>query len=486
MKKVFCSLAFWLGAATLCAQQVLSLEDCLTLALGHDRNLRMAEARSEAAAHTHAAARTNYLPKFALRAGYMRSGDEISLLSSAQRGALSGIGSSLLVGAGSVLQQLVSAYPELAPLAPELAGALQPVGQGLDAAGRRIADAFRTDTRNVAGGVVTLVQPLYAGGKIKAYDRITAALEEVAADKRQIAENALRLDVETAYWRVVSVAAKRRLAESYVEALEKFSADMRRAVEEGMATRSEELSVNVRAGEAGIALLRADNGLRLARMALLDLLGLDMDTPVVLADEGSDGLLAAAAATDSVSPGDGAGRPELAALGRAVRIADEKINVERSAFLPRVALEAGYLLTNPSLKNGFENKFRGTWAVGATLSMPLWEWGEGRHKVRAARAEARAARLEAEEAADKIRLQIRACRFRLDEARGRMTQAARLKARADENLRMARFGHREGVITAADLLAAHTAWLDARAEAIDAAAEAAVARAALRHAEGLQ
>ena len=498
MKKILFA-AFSLVAATLSAQRVLSLEDCLASALEGDRQLQAAEARRDAAAHTHAAARTNYLPKFALKAGYMRSGDEVSLLSSAQRGALSGIGSSLLADAGGVLQQLVSARPELAPLAPGLVSALQPAGQWLDAAGRRLADAFRTDTRNVAGGAVTLTQPLYMGGKIKAYDRITATLEGVAADKQRMAENDLRLDVETAYWRVVSIAAKRRLAESYVEALERFSSDMHRAVEHGMATRSEELSVNVRAGEAGIALLRADNGLRLARMALLDLIGLDIEDSVVLADEESDAALLAPTAQaddDSLSAaadaagqaaaraGEGAARPELAALDKAVRIADAKIDVERSALLPHLALEAGYMVTNPSLKNGFENKFRGTWAVGATLSVPLWQWGEGRHKMRAAEAEARVARLEAADAADKIRLQIRSCRFRLSEARGRMAQAARLKARADENLRMARFGHSEGVITAADLLAAHTAWLDAHAEEVDAAAAFAVARAALRHAQG--
>lgn len=484
MKKIFLSVVLSLGTAALGAQQVLSLEDCLTLALENGRSIKSADAGSEAAIHTHAAARTNYLPKFSLKAGYVRSGDEICLLSSAQKGALSSLGTSVLTQAGSVLQQVATAYPDLAPLVPGIAGMLQPVGQGLDDAGRRLAEVFRTDTRNMAGGALTLVQPLYTGGKIKAYDRITSALEGVAADKRRMAENALRLDVETAYWRTVSVAAKYRLAKSYVAALEKFASDVHRAVEEGTATRSEELSVNVRAGEAGIALLQAENGLRLARMALLDLIGLDIESRVTLADEGRDAADFLAVAADIDSLGDGISRPELAALDKAAGIAAEKVKIERSAFLPHLALEAGYLVTNPGLKNGFEKKFRGTWAVGATLSVPLWQWGEGRHKVQAAQAEARVAAIEAEEAADKIRLQIRSCRFTLDEALGRMAQAERLKARADENLRMARFGHSEGVITAADLLAAHTAWVGAYSEAIDAAASAAIARAALRHALG--
>lgn len=484
MRKTLLLLALALGAPTLGAQRVLSLDDCLRLAEENGRSLQMADARREAAAHTHAAARTNYLPKFSLKAGYVRSGDEVSLLSSSQKGALGGIGSSLMTEAGGVLQQIVTAHPELAPYAPGIAGALQGAGAGLNEAGRKLADAFRTDTRNMAAGAVTLVQPLYMGGKIKAYDRITSALEGVADDKRHIARRALRLDVETAYWRAVSVAAKRRLAQSYVEALARVSADVHRAVEEGTATRSEELSVSVKAGEADIALLRAENGLRLARMALLDLIGLDLETEVTLADEDKEAGDFARANAALPENGEGMARPELSALRRAADIAAEKVRIERSEFLPRLALEGGYLVTNPSLKNGFEKKFRGTWAVGATLSVPLWQWGEGRHKVRAARAEARVAVLETEETADKIRLQIRACRFNLEEAQSRMAQAERLKARADENLRMARFGHQEGVITTAELMAAHTAWLDARSEAIDAAAATAMARAALGHALG--
>ncbi len=36
-------------------------------------------------------------------------------------------------------------------------------------------------------------------------------------------------------------------------------------------------------------------------------------------------------------------------------------------------------MTYPSLFNGFEKKFKGTWSVGLLLKVPLWEWGEGRN-----------------------------------------------------------------------------------------------------------
>ena len=45
--------------------------------------------------------------------------------------------------------------------------------QALDQAGNSLVDALRTDTRNVYAGALTLTQPLYMGGKIRAYNKIT-------------------------------------------------------------------------------------------------------------------------------------------------------------------------------------------------------------------------------------------------------------------------------------------------------------------------
>lgn len=51
----------------------------------------------------------------------------------------------------------------------------------LNGAGESLVDAFRTDTRNVYAGAITLTQPLYMGGKIRAYNKITKYAEELGA-----------------------------------------------------------------------------------------------------------------------------------------------------------------------------------------------------------------------------------------------------------------------------------------------------------------
>ena len=57
------------------------------------------------------------------------------------------------------------------------------IGQAGNALGQSITDALRTDTRNMTAGAILLTQPLYMGGKIKAYERITRAQEQLAAER---------------------------------------------------------------------------------------------------------------------------------------------------------------------------------------------------------------------------------------------------------------------------------------------------------------
>ena len=75
-----------------------------------------------------------------------------------------------------------------------------------------------------------------------------------------------------------------------------------------------------------------------------------------------------------------------------------------------------YMMTNPSVFNGFEKKFKGMWNVGVVLQVPIWHWGEGMYKVKAAKAEARIAQYQLDDAKEKIELQVNQSVFKVNEA----------------------------------------------------------------------
>jgi outer membrane protein TolC len=118
--------------------------------------------------------------------------------------------------------------------------------------------------------------------------------------------------------------------------------------------------------------------------------------------------------------------------------------------------------------NGFERKFRGFWNVGVTMRVPLWNWGDVMYKVRASKGATSIANLELAEARELIELQVNQTTFKVDEANKKLLMAQKNIQRADENLRMANLGFREGVITPTVVMEAQTAWLQAQSQKIDA------------------
>ena len=480
-KKQLGLIAATVAIAFSASAQTFTLDSLRQIALRQSKTMAISQAEESKSLHQQKAARTAYLPKVALEATYMRTGDEISLLNDTQKATLPQMGTSLLQSLGPDAAVIASQYPELAALFPK-------IGEGLNNAGANLVDALKTDTRNLSLASLMLTQPLYMGGKIRAMNQITDEARLIARQKGRQAEQELLLAVEQAYWQVVSLSAKRRIATQYVDMTRRLDDDMNQMIKEGVATKASGLSVSVKAGEAEMTLTKVDNALTLSRMALCRLCGMPLDTPITLEDEKLEELpplqtAATDAQTDTTTAF--AHRPELQMLESALTISRRQVDVARSDFMPQLALTGGLLTTYPGLTNGFEKKFKGTWAVGVALKVPVWNWGEGRHKVQAARADATIAALQLDEAKEQIALSLKQAAQRVEEADKQYALSMRNLSRADENLYTARQGFAEGVVVTSDLLSAQTAWVGAQSDKIDAQIDQRISRSALRKAQGI-
>ena len=450
------------------SQRILSLDSCRNLAIQNNKELRIAQEKINAAHYNRKAAFTNYLPKFDIMATYMRTQKEISLLSDEQKNSISNIGTATGAQLQQQFQQIAAANPMLIPLLEPLQGMIPGLTAGLNGVGQGLVDAFRTDTRNMFAGAATLTQPLFMGGKIIAYNKITKYAEQLAQMQHATGMEDLILNTDKAYWQVVSLVNKKKLAESYLELLETLDSDIDKMIAEGVATKADGLSVKVKRNEAEVTLMKVENGLSLSKMVLCQICGLPLDTEISLADEDMENLTLPNLYTESNVNTALANRHELKSLELASQIYRQKVNVVRSEFLPTLALTANYAVTNPSLVNGFENKFRGLWAAGVVLKIPVFHWGEGIYKVRAAKAEANIARYQLEDVKEKVELQVTQSSYKVNEATKQLHMAEQNMDKAEENLRFATLGFKEGVIPTSNVLEAQTAWLSAQSGKIDA------------------
>lgn len=465
MKKVFLltillSLTF-IGKA----QNFLSLDSCRALALANNKDLLISNEKINAAHYQHKAAFTNYLPSFSATGTYMRNQKEFSLLNNDQKAALSGLGTNLagpLQQAAGIIAQL---HPEIASQIPALGASLT---SAFNEAGSSLVDALRTDTRNVYAGAITLTQPLYMGGKIRAYNKITKYAEELAQQQHQGGMQEVIMSTDQAYWQVISLVNKKKLAEGYLKLLQQLDSDVEKMIAEGVATKADGLSVRVKVNEAEMTLTKVEDGLSLARMLLCQLCGIDLSSPITLADENMEDIPLLTPETHFDMSTAYANRPEIRSLELATQIYKQKINVTRAEHLPSIALMGNYMVTNPSVFNSFENKFKGMWNVGVMVQIPIWHWGEGIYKTKAAKAEARIAQYQLQDAREKIELQVNQSAFKVKEASKKLVMATKNMEKADENLRYATLGFKEGVIATSNVLEAQTAWLSAQSEKIDA------------------
>lgn len=437
--------------------QVVTLDSCRNMALRNNKEIQQAALGIEKAGYQRKEAAAAYLPQFDLTAGYIYNSRKASLIKEDQ-----------MLPTKSFNPQ-TGQYDYNLVIDPSTGYPVQVNGQYVPSTVALLPKSGLTyNIHNLMGGALTVTQPIYMGGKITAMNQITEYAQQLAQEMRESKVEDVIYNVDAAYWQVVSLCAKQKLAHSYVNLVQSLDNDVKAMVNEGVATRANQLAVDVKLNEANVDMTKVDNGVTLSRMLLAQLCGLPVNTMMTLADEGRDDLDLSLAPSvynlDEVYDK----RHDVRSLELATKIYDQQVKVARSEMMPKLAAVAALHTTNPNSYDGFENKFGTAFSVGATLRMPLWHWGGLSNKVKAAKVEADVKRLELDDAKEKIALQISQAAFSYQEAFKTYEATKTNLAQADENLRIAGLAFKEGMGTIDEVLAAQTAWLKANSEKIDA------------------
>ena len=469
-------------AQTVGAQRLLNLDSCRAMALRNNKQMSISRVKQEIAANVRKSARTKYLPHISALGGYEYTSKEVSILNDDQKEALNSLGSNLKNG----IVSSVGPYAQILPAALQqrLGTDLTNLASFLDLSGQNIVNAFRTDTRNLWAGAILLTQPVFMGGAIVAMNKLADAGEELAANSAEAKRQATLYHIDQAYWQVVSLRHKQKLAQGYLDLVKKLDGDVQKMIKEGVATRSDGLSVSVKVNEAEMAMLKVSDGLTLSKMLLCQLCGIPVDEQIVLAEEETDNLETVEVTPQADFQQAVENRPELKMLQNMVDMGKQTTNILKAGNLPQVMLTGGYMVSNPNVFNGFEKKFAGVWNVGVLVRVPIWNWGDVAYKVRAAKGATTIATLQKEEAREKIELQVNQSAFQVSEANKKLEMAKASIERANENLRTAKLGFSEGVISSTTVMEAQTAWLQAQSQKIDAEIDVKLSQVNLQKALG--
>lgn len=442
MKRTILLLTFVVTVSCMHAQRMLTLEECRNLAIQNNKELQISGEKIKMTDNEKKAAFTKYFPQLSANGAYMWNQKDINLL---DMGALSSSLSSSLGGLAQLpmIQHLMSG----------------------------VNDMQHLDVQNIWVGNVSLVQPVFMGGKIVNYNQITKFAKQLAESMNNLQLQDLIYKTDETYWQVISLVNKKKLADAYVDLLRKMDSDVTAMIYEGVATEADGLSVKVKLNEAEMAQTKVENGLALTRMLLAQICGLSLEEDLSLADEKLDNFPVETTQASADLNEAFMNRNELRSLDLATKIYKRKERIALAEMLPNVALAANYFVTNPNVFNGFKNDFAGMFNVGVMVKVPLSGWWEGTYRRNSAKAETRIKTLEWQDAREKIELQVNQSVYKVNEAGKKLIASSRNMENAEENLRRANFGFEEGVIPALNLMEAQTAWVSARSSLIDAQIE---------------
>lgn len=461
-KKLTAALWVFLAGAVsapVSTAETYSLDSCRAMALSNNKELMVKAERVRQAGYQRKQAFAAYLPALDFAGGYTYNQKKLSLFDSDQLLPTKSFNLATQSYEFNVVTNPITHQPVTTPDGTPIPSEVALIPK----------EAMEFDIHNVFFGAVTLTQPIYMGGKIVAMNRLAKIQEDA---NRMLQENESQnviYAVDAAYWTVVSLNAKHRLAKSYVNLLDTLDRNVKLMLDQGVATRSDLLSVDVKLNEANVDLLKVENGLSLSRMALAQICGLPVHSDINVADEGvAQAIPSAEIATRYNMEEVYSRRPDLRALEMASEATVQQKRVALSEMLPNIALIGSYSFTNPNMFDGFKNRFGGAFSVGVMVKIPLWHWGGNYNGYRAARSAETISKIQVADAREKIDLQVSQAAYKAQEAVKTYLATESNLAKAQENLRTATLGFREGVITTDDVMAAQTAWLKAHSENIDA------------------
>lgn len=299
----------------------------------------------------------------------------------------------------------------------------------------------------------TAMQPLYAGGRIVNGNRLAQLGVEAAQLQQELSQEKVLLSVEESYWLVVSLYEKRNTVLQALDFLDTLGRDVLTAEEAGLVTRNDRLKVALKRDEMRSNLLKVENGIQLATMALCQLAGIEYSPTLQLTDtvtiEPSDIDVRIAEAV--------ARRKESRLLALNVQAEQLKKKMIVGEALPQLAIGVG-----ASYGNLIVDRYSANGLAFATLQVPLTDWWATTHKAKEQEIRIRQAENSSRDLTEKMALETEQAIHNVQEAQAQVALAKSTLLDAKENLESVQTNYEAGLVPVSDLLEARTLYSQAQ------------------------
>ena len=320
--------------------------------------------------------------------------------------------------------------------------------------------SYSTLSRGYLAGI-SVMQPLFAGGRIVNGNRLAALGVEAAGLQQEVQRRSTSDEIEGYWWQVVSLQEKKELLAGSKEFVDTLFRDVTAAYGAGLVTEDELLQVKLARNELLSNEVQLDNGLKLAKMNLLNSIGqgytvisanASEERPyidsIVLADE--EGLPGPPEAYYVDEESIAASMEETRLLELQVEAAELQKKMALGEALPQLAVGATYGYYDFTGKGDFNG------LAFATVQIPISDWGKTGAKMKRLQTQVDKAASQRDYLQSQIILGVRQSWVELNSAWSQYQLALDSEAAAEASFGRVERNYEAGMVTAAELLQSQT------------------------------
>lgn len=333
---------------------------------------------------------------------------------------------------------------------------------------------------NSYGASVSVSQPIYQGGRLKAgYDK--AKQEQcIALFEQQQLKNELLYRADVCYWNAIASRELVDVSRQYQSSVGKLVAIVQERVEAEFTDRNDLLMAEVKKNEADYQLLQAIHDADVSFLSMSVLAGLSADS-VFRMDSLVTPVREATVYTD-FHP-ENSNRAELRIATENIARQQSLMKLENAQFLPHLSVGIDGSYAAPGYD--FTADMDWNYAIYAKLSIPLYEWGKRKNVRRAGNYQVRMAKENYSKVLDQVYLETETTGYAYRQAVEQVLLTEKSLEKAAESESISLDNYHEGRISIVEVINAQLYHLQARVNYIQSKLKAQISRSDYYRAIGM-
>ncbi len=310
------------------------------------------------------------------------------------------------------------------------------------------------------GSHLKLTQPLYLGKADRAGITSARLGREIAKSSQTLTKQNIVMSVSKAYYAWLYAREVENVGKMDLDLAQAHYDLVNKRFQAEQASKYELLRADVRLAQYKSSFLTNKNDALMAKLSLLKLLSLPMDTPIDTTDKLEIEEIKPDVLDDLNKAVDL--REDLKISRAKKKIAEQSLVSARSNGNPSIILSAQYGYDKPSNRKAGGKSSDSTWNATLALSMPILDASLTRSKIKEAKAGIKEADNNYNESLENTELEVYKAALSLQTAIEVLASQKENLKQAEETLRLAKVRYENGLFTQIDLFDAENAWSNAK------------------------